>query len=108
MSLTQYSRYRRLKLRAAWELAGMAVWCKEVGKYLLAFLIALALVQYITDTAIAEDNAKQTAQRQAQRADKLERTWLSCLRDKGVWLNGDLHICSVVDTHLKQVHFTNQ
>ena len=105
MSITLYSKYRRLKLRAAWELAGMAVWCKEVGRYIAALILALILVQYITDTAIAEDNAYEVANRAKSDAEKAEASWLSCLNHKGVWINGSLHTCTLADTRLTKEQF---
>lgn len=105
MSITAYSKYRRLKLRAAWELAGMAVWCKEVGKYIAALLLALILVQYITDVAIAEDDALAQADRARQQAEKAEASWLSCLNHKGVWIDGHLHTCSLADTRFTKEQF---
>lgn len=101
MSITAYSKYRRLKLRAAWELAGMAVWCKEVGMYILAFVASLLVVQIIADKAIAEDEAYAAQQKTAH----IEQTWLSCLNHKGVYIDGRLHICNVADTHLAKVDF---
>lgn len=101
MSIVLWSKYRRMKLALAWELAGMAVWCKEVGKYLLAFLLALVVVQYITDKAIAEDEAYAAKQKVAQ----VEQTWLSCLNNKGVYIDGKLHTCSVQNTHLSKSDF---
>lgn len=105
MSITAYSKYRRMKLRAAWELAGMAVWCKEVGRYIAALILALILVQYITDTAIAEDNAYEVANRAKSDAEKSESSWLSCLNHKGVWINGSLHTCTLADTRLTKEQF---
>ena len=105
MSITAYSKYRRLKLRAAWELAGMAVWCKEVGRYIAALILALILVQYITDTAIAEDNAYEVANRAKSDAEKAEASWLSCLNHKGVWIDGVLHTCTLADTRLTKEQF---
>ena len=105
MSITAYSKYRRLKLRAAWELAGMAVWCKEVGKYVLAFIAALILVQYITDAAIAADDAYLAKTEAERAAAQQEEAWLSCLNNKGVWLDGRLHTCTLADTRLTQEQF---
>jgi hypothetical protein len=105
MSITAYSKYRRMKLRAAWELAGMAVWCKETGKYLAAFLLALILVQYITDTAIAADDACLAKTEAERTAEKQEQAWLSCLNNRGVWIDGVLHICTLADTRLAKGDF---
>lgn len=105
MSIAQYSKYRRMKLRAAWELAGMAVWCKEVGRYIAALVLALILVQYITDKAIAEDNAYNAAQQAKLDAARAEATWLSCLNHKGVWIDGHLHTCSLADTRFTKEQF---
>lgn len=105
MSITLYSKYRRMKIRAAWELAGMAVWCKEVGKYIAAFVLALILVQYIADQAIAEDNAYEVANRAKTDAEKAEASWLSCLNHKGVWIDGVLHTCTIADTRLSRGDF---
>jgi hypothetical protein len=105
MSITEYSRYRRMKLRAAWELAGMAVWCKEVGRYIAAFIFALILVQYITDAAIAEDMALEAKHRAERKQEHAEATWLSCLNHKGVYVDGRLHTCSLADTRFTQEHF---
>jgi len=105
MSITQYSRYRRMKLRAAWELAGMAVWCKEVGKYIAAFILALILVQYITDAAVAADDAQLATTAAERAAERQEQAWLSCLNHKGVFINGSLHTCTLADTRLTQDHF---
>lgn len=101
MSITQYSRYRRMKLALAWELAGMAVWCKEVGKYIAAFVVALICVQYVTDKAIAEDEAYAAQQKAAH----IEQTWISCLNHKGVYIDGRLFVCSLADTHLAKADF---
>ena len=101
MSITLYSKYRRLKYRAAWELAGMAVWCKEVGKYIVAFVMALLIVQYVTDKAIAEDEAYAAKQKTAH----IEQTWLSCLNHKGVYINDELHTCTVANTRLAKADF---
>lgn len=105
MSITEYSRYRRMKLRAAWELAGMAVWCKEIGKYVLAFIVALILVQYITDAAIAADDAYLAKTEAERAAAKQEAAWLSCLNNKGVYVDGRLFICTLADTHLARSDF---
>lgn len=105
MSITAYSRYRRMKLRAAWELAGMAVWCKEVGKYILAFIVALILVQYITDAAIAADDAYLAKTEAERAAAKQEEAWLSCLNNKGVYVDGRLHTCSLADTRIAKADF---
>lgn len=101
MSITQYSRYRRMKLNLAWELAGMAVWCKEVGKYLVGLLLALVVVQYISDKAIAEDEA-YAAQ---QKAEHIEQTWISCMNNKAVWIDGELHTCSLANTRFAKADF---
>ena len=101
MSITQYSRYRRMKIRAAWELAGMAVWCKEVGKYIAALFVALLVVQYISDKAIAEDEA-YAAQKKTEH---IEQAWISCLNHKGVYINDELHTCTVANTRLAKADF---
>lgn len=101
MSITAYSKYRRLKLRAAWELAGMAVWCKEVGLYILAFVASLLVVQIIADKAIAEDEAYAAQQKTAH----IEQTWLSCLNHKGVFVDGELHTCSLANTRFAKADF---
>jgi len=101
MSISQYSRYRRMKLKAAWELAGMAVWCKEVGKYIAAFVLTLICVQYVTDKAIAEDEAYAAQQKTAH----IEQAWISCLNHKGVYINGELHTCSLGNTRLAKGDF---
>lgn len=105
MSITAYSRYRRMKLRAAWELAGKAVWCKEIGKYVLAFIVALILVQYITDAAIAADDAYLAKTEAERAAAKQEEAWLSCLNNKGVWIGDSLHTCRLEDTKFKKSDF---
>lgn len=101
MSITAYSKYRRLKLRAAWELEGMAVWCKEVGLYILAFVASLLVVQIIADKAIAEDEAYAAQQKTAH----IEQTWLSCLNHKGVYINDTLYTCSLADTRFTKEQF---
>lgn len=101
MSITLYSKYRRMKIRAAWELAGMAVWCKEVGKHIVAFIVALLVVQYVTDKAIAEDEAYLARQEKAH----IEQTWISCLNHKGVYINDELHTCTVANTRLAKADF---
>lgn len=105
MSITQYSRYRRLKLRAAWQLAGMAVWCKEVGTYLVAFIAALVLVTMVTDMSIAADEADEKRLEAQAKAERHEYAWLSCLNHKGVWIDGRLHTCTVADTFFTRESF---
>lgn len=101
MSILMYSKYRRMKIRAAWELAGMAVWCKEVGKYIAALLVALICVQYISDKAIAEDEA-YAAQKKTEH---IEQAWISCLNNKGVWINDELYTCSLENTRFTKDHW---
>jgi hypothetical protein len=78
MSLSEYSRYRRLKLRAAWQLAGMAVLCKEVGGYIVGFLAALALVSYITDASIDEDELHRKVVSEQRYAALAKKAWRDC------------------------------
>ena len=63
---------------------------------------SLSLVQYVADKAIAADDAEHKAKAESRKVAKLEETWLSCLNNKGLWINDRLHICSVADTHIRQ------
>jgi hypothetical protein len=102
MSITLYSKFRRQNLRRAWDFAGMTEWCVNVGLSIILFLAAIILVQYVADKAIAADDAEHKAKSESRKVAKLEETWLSCLNNKGLWINDRLHICSVADTHIRQ------
>ena len=106
--MTYFSKYRlktRQQLQGMRTNSGFAEWCKEVGRYIAALILALILVQYITDTAIAEDEAYAVAHQAKQQAEKAESTWLSCLNHKGVWIDGVLHTCTLADTRLTKEQF---
>lgn len=105
MSITLYSKYRRQKLARAWEFANMTQWCVDVAGKLLIWIAALLLVQYITDRAIAEDVALEAKNRAERKQEHAEATWLSCLNNKGVWIDGRLHTCNLADTRLTQEQF---
>lgn len=105
MSITLYSRYRRQGLRRAWEFAGMAEWCRNVGLYLVAFVVALGLVAWIDAQAEAADRAELARTKAERTAAHQESVWLSCLNHKGVYLNGRLHLCSLADTYLAKGDF---
>ena len=105
MSITLYSKFRRQKLTKAWEYAGMTQWCVDVAGKLLIWIAALLLVQYITDRAIAEDVALEAKHRAERKQEHAEATWLSCLNNRGVWINDRLHTCSLGDTHLTREQF---
>jgi hypothetical protein len=99
MSLSNYSRYRRLKLRAAWQLAGMAVLCKEVGGYIVGFLSALALVSYITDASIDEDELHRKVVSEQHYAALSDKAWRDCVDNGGVFLiDGQRHGCLAADS----------
>jgi len=105
MSITLYSKFRRQNLRRAWDFAGMTEWCVNVGLSIILFLAAIILVQYVADKAIAADDAEHKAKAESRKVAKLEETWLSCLNNKGIYLDGKLHTCSLANTHLAQGDF---
>lgn len=105
MSITAYSKFRRQNLRRAWHFASMTEWCRNVGLYIVAFFAALLFVQWISDKAIAEDNAVAAKHRAERAAEKQEAAWLSCLNHKGVFINGSLHTCSLADTRFTKEQF---
>ncbi len=105
MSITLYSRYRRLKFAKAWEFAGMTQWCVDVAAKLALWIAALILVQYVTDRAIAEDLAIEAKHKAERKQAQAEQTWLSCLNHKGVYVDGKLHTCTLADTYLARGDF---
>lgn len=105
MSITLYSKFRRQNLRRAWHFAGMTEWCRNVGLYVAGFIAALLFVQWVSDRAIAEDEALAAKHRAERRAEHQEAVWLSCLNNKGVWINDRLHICSLADTAFTRENF---
>lgn len=105
MSITLFSRYRRQRLRNAWSLASMGEWCRNVGAKLAAFLLILLVVQWIDDQLAAADQM-QTAREKAERnAAHMESVFLSCLNDRGVWIDDRLHLCGFTDTHIDKGGF---
>ena len=105
MSITLYSRFRRQNLRRAWHFSGMTEWCASVGKYIAAFIACLLFAQFITDRAIAEDEALAAKHRAERMAEQAESTWLSCLNNRGVYLDGKLHTCTLANTHFTKGDF---
>lgn len=62
---------------------------------LIAMLLGLLFaIEKFTLEAVAEEL-------RAQR-DKTEATWLSCLNHKGVWVNGELHLCSLANVWIRK------
>lgn len=98
MSITNYSRYRRLKLRQAWPLAGMTEWLLNVGTYVAGFVLILGFLQWADAQNEKADRAEVERIRHELRADRHEQTILSCLNNKGFWLDGVLQACSILDT----------
>lgn len=105
MSITAYSRYRRMKLRAAWELAGMAVWFRHVGIYIAGFFAIVIFLFWANDQVEAKEEADMAATKAERAAAKQEAAWLSCLNNKGVYVDGRLFICTLADTHLARSDF---
>ena len=105
MSIALYSRFRRKGLRRAWHFAGMTEWCRNVGKYIAAFIACLLFVQFVTDRAIAEDEAVAAKHKAERMAEQAESTWLSCLNNRGVYLDGKLHTCTLANTHFTKGDF---
>lgn len=95
--ITRYSKYRSMKLRRAWEFSGMTAWCKQVGKYLAGFLLALIVVQYVTD---AFDTEQKLIEAQAEKT-QLEFVIMSCLNHGGMMIQGELHLCRPAPTGIK-------
>lgn len=105
MSITAYSKYRRQGLRRAWHFAQMTEWTLNVGLYIAAFFAALLFVQWVSDKAIAEDMALEAKHKAERKQEHAEATWLSCLNNKGVYVDGKLHICTLANTHLSRSDF---
>ena len=105
MSITLYSKYRRQSYKRAWHFAGMTEWCLNVGLYIAAFFAALLFVQWVSDKAIAEDMALEAKHRAEQKQEQAEATWLSCLNHKGVFVDGELHTCSLANTRFAKADF---
>lgn len=105
MSITLFSQYRRKGLRNAWSLANMVEWCRNVGKWIAAFLLALLAVQWIDDHLAAADEAQEARTRAERSAANLEDSFLSCLNGRGIWIDDRLHLCSVADTRIDKGGF---
>ncbi len=76
------------------------VWCAawkalKDAVILIAMLLGLLFaIENLTYEAVA---GELVAQR-----DKAEATWLSCLNHKGVWVNGELHLCSLANVWIRK------
>ncbi|HNA84900.1 MAG TPA: hypothetical protein PLB04_05005 [Nitrospira sp.] len=101
-----FSKYRETSRKAAkqrllWELNGGA---RALGEFLLN-LIRLAFILFVIVMVLAwteELSAKEDhAFSQAHRIQQLELALLSCLNYKGVYLDGELHLCGFANTWIK-------
>jgi len=97
-SIMLFSQYRRKGLRNAWSLAGMWRWVRNVGIWIVALLAMLAFLQWSDDQAERQDQAE----RDARHISRLERVIVSCLDHKGMYINGELHVCEIANAHIKQ------
>ena len=84
---------------------GFSIWCGYVGKGIAVLITALLFAQYVTDRAIAEDEALAAKHRAERMAEQAESTWLSCLNNRGVYLDGKLHTCTLANTHFTKGDF---
>lgn len=105
MSLRAYLEYRRQGIGKAWAYAGMTAWCWKAG--LRAALCVAALSAYTWASALqtGRDEFSKAARVHAARADHLQAVWLSCLNNKSVWLDGELHLCTLDNTKLRAESF---
>lgn len=105
MSVVLYSHYRRRGLRDAFYLAGMAKWLRNAGLICTAVTLAFVAVRAVADMAIAEDEAYAAKVRAERIAANAEAVWLSCLNNRGVWIDGRLHTCNLADTRFDRSDF---
>lgn len=104
---TIYSKYRSLSREAAkrkllWELRG-GVGALASFTYRI-FLLALAIAALATVLSLIEDisAAEDRVHAKVQRLEHLEKTIVSCLNHKGIFINDELHICTLANTHIQK------
>lgn len=69
-------------------------------------LAALALaMSWAEDTLAALDDAQTKAITASYKVSHLERTWVSCLENKAVWVGDELHTCSLLNTRFSKGDF---
>lgn len=76
------------------------VWCaawKAVKDATILIAILLGLL-----FAIEKFTLEAVAGELAEQRDKAEATWVSCLNHKGVWVNGELHLCSLANVWIRK------
>lgn len=98
MSITLYSKYRRMNLRNAWNLSGMTQTVAYVSAGLLAFLLAYVLLAWV-DHSI-EEAERIGKQSQASHTERYEKVLLSCLNGQGMAIDGVVHTCKPYSIHL--------
>lgn len=101
-----YSKYRKLsregaKARLLWELNGgagaLVEFILNLCKLVILLAIVVALLAWAEELSAKEDHAFS----QAHRIQQLELALLSCLNYKGVYLDGELHLCGFANTWIK-------
>lgn len=97
MSITLYSKYRRMKLNNAWQLSEMNAFVIRlaiVSALSIAVLAALSFVHFYFE----EKEAHKVTMLETER---LEHVILSCLNHGGMGINGELHLCRPANTWVK-------
>lgn len=83
-------------------------WHKAIS-FMVATLAALAVTVaglfWIDGQLARADEAETKAIRATHKVSHLERTWVSCLENKAVWINDEAHSCQVINTRLARGDF---
>lgn len=70
-----------------------------------ALVVTTAALFWIDNQLARADEAESQAARQARKVSHLERTWISCLENRAVWINDEAHSCQVINTRLARGDF---
>ena len=108
MSLRAYIEYRGKGISRAWAYAGMTDWCVRWAWRIGFVAFWWALLLWVSSILTGRDHFSALAAQQEARAAHLQDVWLSCLNHGGLWIDGELHLCTLDNTRIREGQFPDE